>query len=160
MRVVYPLPERKWITYITEENEVGCKRGKSPRKGKLTNLFSELVMISKMIGHENFSLEVLFIDVEEVRCDDGKGSWRRRGVSIKDRVLLRVRGRMLFQKKSDYLKILPFGLNQCFTNKELANLAKIPIRTARQITYCLRKNNLVQLIENNGRELKFRKVEE
>lgn len=159
VRLVYPLPERKWVTYISEQNEVRCKR-KSPRKGKLTDLFGELVMIPKMIGHENFSLEVLFIDEEEVRCDDGKGSWRRRGVSIKERILLQVNGRILFQKKSDYLKILPVGLNQCFTNKELANLIKIPVRTARQITYCLRINNMIQIVEKSGRELKFRKVNE
>ena len=158
VRLVYPLPERKWITYITEKNEIVCKR-KSPRKGKLTDLFGELVMIPKMIINENFSLEVLFIDEEEVRCDDRRGSWRRRGISIKERRLLQVNKSVVFQKKSEYFKILPVELNQCFTNKELANLARISVRTARQITYCLRINNIIKHVENSGRELKFRKVE-
>jgi hypothetical protein len=157
VRLVYPLPEKKWITHVTKDQIVLNTR-KSPKKGRLTDLFRELVMIPHMIGEENFSLEVLFIDEEEVRCDDGKGSWRRRRVSIKERKLLKVNGRILFQTKADYLKILPEGLNDVFTNRELAKLAKISVRTARQITYCLRKSGVVGLAGKNGRELVFQKV--
>jgi hypothetical protein len=157
VRLVYPLPEKKWITHVTKDQIVLNTR-KSPKKGRLTDLFRELVMIPHMIDEENFSLEVLFIDEEEVRCDDGKGSWRRRRVSIKERKLLKVNGRILFQTKADYLKILPEGLNDVFTNRELAKLAKISVRTARQITYCLRKSGVVGLAGKNGRELVFQKV--
>jgi len=159
VRLVYPLPEKRWITYVTKDNAV-VNRRKSPIKGRLTDLFRELVMIPQMIGDENFSLEVLFIDEEEVRCDDGKGSWRRRGISIKERRLLQVNGRILFQNTTDYLKMLPDGLNQVFTNRELAKLAKIPAGTARQITYCLRKGNIIRIAGKNGRELKFQKVDD
>jgi hypothetical protein len=157
VRLVYPLPEKKWIKYVTKDQVVLNTR-KSTRKGRLTDLFRELVMIPDMIGENNFSLEVLVIDEEEVRCDDGRGSWRRRGVSIKDRKLLKVNDRVLFQTKADYLKILPEGLNGMFTNSELAKLAKISVRTARQITYCLRKGGVVGLAGKNGKELVFQKV--
>jgi hypothetical protein len=111
-----------------------------------------------MIDEENFSLEVLFIDEEEVRCDDGKGIWRRKGASIKERKLLKVNDRILFQTKADYLKILPDILNVVFTNRELAKLAKISVRTAQQITYYLRKGDVTRLAGKNGRELGFQKV--
>ena len=154
VRLVYPLPEKKWIITCTKENVV-IKKRRSPKKGRLTDLFRELVMISHIVGNENFSLEVLLIDEEEIRCNDGKGSWRRRGVSIKERRLLQINSRILFQDKIDYLKILPNSLNQVFTNKELSKLAKIPVRTARQITYCLRKNETILLAPKKGRELAF-----
>jgi hypothetical protein len=157
VRLVYPLAEKKWITTCTKENIIINKR-RSPKKGRLTDLFRELVMISHIVGNENFSLEVLLIDEEEVRCNDGKGSWRRRGVSIKERRLLQVNSRILFQNKADYLAILPINLNQVFTNKELSKLAKIPIRTARQITYCLRKSEAIMLAPKKGRELTFQFV--
>jgi hypothetical protein len=157
LRLVYPLVEKKWITTVTKDHVV-LNRRRSPRKGRLTDLFGELVMIPDMIGEENFSLEVLFIDEEEVRCDDGKGSWRRRGVSIKERKLLKVNDRILFQTKADYLKILPEGLNEVFTTRELAKLAKISVRTARQITYCLRKGGIILLAGKTGRELVFQKI--
>jgi hypothetical protein len=157
VRLVYPLPEKKWITYITKDNKV-VNICKSPKKGGLTDLARELVMIPQMIENEKFSLEVLLIDEEEIRCNDGKGSWRRKGVSIKERRLLKVNSKILFQNKNDYLKMLPDGLNQIFTNKELAKLAKIPLRNARQITYCLRKSNIIHTAEKNGRELTFYKA--
>ena len=157
VRLVYPLPEKKWITQVTKDHIVLNTR-KSQKKGRLTDLFRELVMIPHMIGEENFSLEVLLIDEEEVRCDDGKGSWRRRGVSIKERKLLKVNDRILFQTKADYLKILPEDLKEDFTNRELAKITKISIRTARQITYCLRKSGVIQLAGKRGRELIFQKI--
>jgi hypothetical protein len=157
VRLVYPLTEKKWITHVTKDQIVLDKR-KSPRKGRLTDLFGELVMIPHMIGVENFSLEVLFIDEEEVRLNDGKGSWRRKGVSIKERKLLKVNDRILFQNSGDYLKILPDNLNEVFTNRELAELAKISVRTAQQITYCLRKGGVIRLAGKKGRELGFKKI--
>ena len=157
VRLVYPLPEKKWITHVTKDR-LELNTRKSPKKGKLTDLFRELVMIPNIIGEENFSLEVLLIEEEEVRCDDGKGSWRRRGVSIKERKLLKVNDRILFQTKADYLKILPKDLNEVFTNKELAKLAKVSVRTAQQITYCLRKSGVIQVTGKNKRALAFQKI--
>jgi hypothetical protein len=157
VRLVYPLPEQKWITHISKDNKVTSRR-KSPRKGRLTDLFLELVMIPQLIGEDNFSLEVLFVDEEEVRCEDGKGSWRRRGVSIKDRKLIAVNDRIVFERKVDFLKVLPKSLNGVFTNRELAGLAKISIRNARQMTYCLRRSGIIQIAGKKGRELMFQKV--
>jgi hypothetical protein len=44
----------------------------------------------------------------------------------------------------------------------LAKLAEIPIGTARQFTYCLRKSKskIIRIAEKNGRELGFQKIEE
>ncbi len=156
IRVVYPVSENKWISYIAKDNTTFNRR-KSPRRGKLTDLFRELVRIPNMLGQENFSLEVLFIDEEEIRCNDGKGSWRRRGASIKERRLVKVNDRILFQNKRDYLKIFN-NLNEFFTNKELAKSIKIPVWTARQITYCLRKSGIVRVTGKKARELLFQKA--
>jgi hypothetical protein len=158
VRLVYPLPEKKWITYITKDGVVVNKRA-SPKKGKIADLFRELVRIPNMLSEENFSLEVLLIDEEEVRCNDGKGSWRRKGASIIERRLIKINNQILFQNKYDYLKILPEQLNVPFTNKEFAKSAKIPVRAARQITYCLRKSGIIYVAEKKGHALYFKKVE-
>jgi hypothetical protein len=157
VRLVYPMPERKWITYVTEDN-VTLRKRKSPRKGRLSDVFRELVMISNLIGKENFSFEVLFIDEEEIRCADGKGSWKRRGVSVKERRLLKVNKRVLFRDKADYLKVLPDNLREDFTNNDLAKSAGFSLRTARQITYCLRKCGALQIVEKKGRAFVFQRL--
>ncbi len=157
VKVVYPLPQTKWITYIDKDNLVASHR-KSARKGRLTDLFHELVTISDMIGQENFSLEVLFIDEEEVRCADGKGSWKRKGASIIERKLLCINGKVLLKSNADYLRVLPNDLKEIFTNKELSEQAKISIRTAREITYCLRKSQIVQVVGKKKGAYLFKKT--
>lgn len=157
VRIVYPLVEKKWITYISKDNKV-IKKRRSPRKGRLADVFYELVSIPNFIGNQNFSLELLFIEEEEVRCLDGKGSWRRRGASVKDRRLLRVNSQVILQCKTDYLQVLPEDLDKNFTNKELAKRANISLRNAQKITYCLRKSGALKITEKKGRALSFQKL--
>ena len=157
VRLVYPIAERKCIVHIDKSGEVVSRR-KSPGKGKLTDLFRELVRVPQLIKEVNFSLEVLLIDEEEIRIDDGRGSWRRRGASIKDRKLVGVNTRILFENSIDFLKLLPEELHETFTNKELASSKKVSVRTAQRITYCFRRSGMIRVIEKRGRELVFQKT--
>jgi len=121
----------------------------------LFDLFYELVRIPNLIKEENFSLEVLMIEEEEIRCNDGKGSWRRRGVSIKDRKLMNVHSKVLFRNEKDFLNFLPSDLTKPFTNRTFAKLSGVSIYLARKITYCLRKMGAVTIAGKNGKELKL-----
>jgi hypothetical protein len=155
VRLVYPLSNVKWIVYVSNSGEFIRKR-RSPKKEKIVDLFIELVHLSDLINDKNFSFEVLLIEEEELRCDDGKGSWRRRGISIKDRKLLKVFDRIVFEDRTDFLKILPDNLGMSFTNKALAKELGISIRLAQKITYCLRKMNVLIIDGKKKRELLFR----
>ena len=154
VRLVYPIPERKWIVRITELGELITRR-RSPRKGRLVDLFYELVSIPDLIAKEGFSLEVLMIEEEEMRCSDGKGSWRRKGVSIKDRRLIDVMDRVLFRNKVDFLRFLPSDLKRPFTNRSLVDQTGVSINLTRKMTYCLRKMGAIKGVRKNGRELIF-----
>ena len=154
VRLVHPIPEQKWIIQVNEYDEIIGRR-KSPKKGKLTDLFRELIRIPKLISEDKFSLEVLMTNQEEVRCDDGKGSWRRRGASIKDRKLIGVNSRILLNNRSDFLRFLPKNLDDAFTNKGLANSRGISISMAQKITYCLKKSGVIVVKEKKGKELTF-----
>jgi hypothetical protein len=157
VRLVYLIAERKCIVHIDKSGEFVSRR-KSPGKGKLTDLFRELVRVPELIKEVNFSFEVLLIDEEEIRIDDGRGSWRRRGASIKDRKLVGVNTRILFENSIDFLKLLPEELHETFTNKELASSKKVSVRTAQQITYCFRRSGMIRVIEKRGKELVFQKM--
>lgn len=154
VRLVYPIPEQKWILKTAVSGEVVSRR-KSPRRGKLVDLFYELVSIPHLVKNPSFSLEVLMIDEEEERCDDGRGSWRRRGVSIKNRRLISVARRTLFKDESDFLRFLPKSLDPPFTNRRLAQLNGISLTLARKVTYCLRKMSVLTEAGKAGRELLF-----
>jgi len=155
VRLVYPIAKVKWIVYVSNSGEFVRKR-MSPKKGNIIDLFIELVHLSDLINDKNFSFEVLMIEEEELRCDDGKGSWRRRGVSVKDRKLLTVIDRVVFEDRADFIKILPNHLGVSFTNRVLANKLGISIKLAQKITYCLRKMNVLIIDGKKKRELLFR----
>ena len=157
VRLVYPIPELKYLVQVDNSGEVISRR-KSPKRGKLVDLFLELVSIPTFISEENFSLEVLMIEEEEIRCNDGKGSWRRRGASIKDRRLLRVTGSISFRSERDFLRFLPVDMGVLFTNRKLARDSGISISLAQRITYCLRKNGIIIRTRRIGKEMEFQRI--
>jgi hypothetical protein len=154
VRLVYPIAKLKWIVHVSRSGEF-VRRRKSPKKGKLTDLFYELVHTPSLIKDRNFSLEVLLIEEEEVRCNDGRGSWRRKGISVKDRKLLNVFDRVMFEVSQDFLEFLPEELDGYFTNKVLALKLKISVRLAQKITYCLRKMGTISIAGKKRNELLF-----
>jgi hypothetical protein len=155
VRLVYPIAKLKWIVHLSGSGEV-VRRRKSPKKGKVVDVFYELVHAPDLIKDRNFSLEVMLIEEEEVRCDNGKGSWRRRGISVKDRKLLNVFDRTVFEDSRDFLKFLPKELNEHFTNKVFASKLGISVRLAQKITFCLRKMGAISVAGKKRNELLFK----
>lgn len=155
LRLVYPIAQVKWIVRLAASGDEVISRRRSPKRGKLTDLFGELVRIPDLIRHENFTLEVLLIEAEEIRRDDGMGSWRRKGVSILDRRLLGIVERATFEGTGDFLTLLPDDLRQPFSNRSLSEQGRIPIRTTRQMTYCLKKMGAIEEVGKIGNELLF-----
>jgi hypothetical protein len=152
--LVYPIAKEKWITRVSLGGKILGKR-KSPKAGNIINLFDELVRIPDLINLDNFSIEVLFITLEEIRIEDGKGSWRRKGVSISDKKLIEVTGREIFEKKEDFLRFLPENISRTFTNKELSAITQISIRQIRKLTYTLRKMGLLTTAGKIKKELLY-----
>ena len=155
VRLVYPLAREKWLVYVTEDGEV-VRRRKSPKKGKLVDLFYELVHLPDLVKDKNFSFEVLFIEEEELRCNDGKGSWRKKGISTKDRRLLSVLDKVTFENRQDFLRFLPFKSDETFSNKMLAKKLHISFRLAQKITYCLRKMSLLSITGKERKQYLFK----
>lgn len=143
--LVHPIAQEKWIVRLPAEGEIQLSRRKSPRRGRLENIFFELVHIPNLLKHPNFSLEVLMIHEEEIRRTDGKGSWRRNGVSIADRQLLKVISRYKFASPADLLKLLPPDLQIPFTNRQLAEKLSISPKLATRMSYCLRELELLSI---------------
>ena len=150
IRLVYPVIKQRWIVKLHPDRDEILYRRKSPKKGKFIDMFDELVYLHPIAGHENFSLEVLLINEEQVRRDDGKGSWRRKGVSIIDHRLLGIEETCLFCDSRDFLSFLPRELPEHFTNRELSDMAGCPIYRAAQLTYFLKKLKVIEQVGKKG----------
>jgi hypothetical protein len=96
VRIVHPIVINKWIIRLDAHGEEASKR-KSPRKGRLEDVFLELVYMPSIWKSPNLSLEILLIDAEEILINDGKGSWRRKYWSVQDKRLLTISEREIFK---------------------------------------------------------------
>ena len=148
IRLIYPIVQEKWIVR-------GATRRKSPKRGRLEDLFWELVSIPQLLSNPNFSLEVLMIRQEEVRRYDGKRKWRSRGWVIEGRQLLEVLDQRLFGHSADWLGFLPNGL-ESFTTSDLATGIATGRELAQKMAYCLREARMIELVGRRGRANLYR----
>src|SRR5690242_7621911 len=156
VRLVYPVVQEKWIV----RQAIGARgtviRRKSPKRGRLEDLFRELVSIPRLLSNPNFSFEVLTIREEEVRRYDGRRRrWRRKGWVVEGRRLVDVVDRRLFIKPADWLAFVPAGL-QSFTTKDVAEIAATDRDLAQKMAYCLRHASMIELIGRQGRANLYR----
>jgi hypothetical protein len=151
VRLIYPIVQEKWIIR-------GAVRRKSPKRGRLEDLFWELVSIPQLLSHSNFSLEVLMISGEEVRRYERKRRWRRKGWLVEGRRLVKVLDQRSFGDSADWLRFLPDGL-ESFTTSDLATGMNTRRDLAQKMAYCLREARMIDLIGRRGRANLYRVAE-
>jgi hypothetical protein len=152
VRLVYPVVAQRWIVRVDAAGEPISRR-KSPRRGRVEDLFAELVRIPTLLAEPNFSIEVALVHTEQVLRDDGQGSWRRKGWSVADRRLIEVVGAARFDTPDDLVALLPETLPDPFTNRDLARALNIRINLAQKMTYCLRKMRVIAIVGKQGNAL-------
>jgi len=152
VRLIYPIAQEKWLVKLPENEDGKVVRRKSPKRGRLEGLFNQMVSFPKLLSHDNFSVEVLLIQEEEVRLRDGKRRWRRRGWCTEERRLLAVVQQRVFEKPTDWLELLPAPImDEPFTTKDLAEATGIKVALAQKMAYCLRETQVIRLIGKRGR---------
>jgi hypothetical protein len=160
VRLIYPIAQEKWIVKLDEAMLTQLSRRKSPKKGRVEQVFMEMVNIADLVAHKNFSLEVVFIREEEVwsmaRRNQRRPSWRRGGWTRHDRRLIEVTEHKLFKSLADYRALIPSSLGASFTNRELAATLRVPVYHARRITYCMRHMGILESCGKRGREMQYR----
>jgi hypothetical protein len=155
VRLIYPIVQEKWIVRLANGDRSGTVRRKSPKRGRMEDLFWELVSIPQLLLNPNFSLEVLMIRQEEVRRYEAKRKRHRRGWVIEGRQLLGVLDQRLFGESADWLRFLPNGL-ESFTTSDLATVIATKRELAQKMAYCLREARMIELIGRRGRANLYR----
>lgn len=150
VRLVHPIALNKWIIRLSKD-EKQLSRRKSPKRGKVEDIFYELVYLPKLLTDPNFELEVALVDMEELWIDNGKGSWRRRRWSIHDKKMLNLSTKHLFRSPEDFKQLLPEKLPEFFTSTQLAKEAGLSKRLAQKMLYCLTKMKVVKRDGKKGR---------
>jgi len=156
VRIIHPIISQKRIELYDSDGSLLRKR-KSPRKGCSWDLFNALLYAPELPLLKNLAIELAVVDVIEKRLDDGRGSWRRRGVSITDRLIGAWHQTIILAKPKDYQQFIPFRKNERFSVRDLAEKAGINVALARKAVYVLAKMGLIERTGKQGNALLYKR---
>jgi hypothetical protein len=154
VRIIHPIIVKKSIELYDPQGTLLYRR-KSPRAGSIWDLFKALIYAPELPLLPGLTIELALVEVSERRIKDGRGSWRRRGASVADRVLTAYQGSIPLGTAADYLRFIPFG-DEEFTAKTLGDQARISPAVARKTLYVLARLGMVKRTGKAGRSWAYR----
>jgi hypothetical protein len=149
--VIHPVALRKSVVTWDAERKNILRERRSPAKGRIETLFREIGALAEFLLHPGFTLWFCLIEEREHRCEDGLGSWRRKGISKVDRELVSLVEVRKFHARRDWLELLPEGWRGPSTNKELAQLLGLRVIETQSLTSCYKKLGLLEDVGSSGR---------
>lgn len=158
--VVKPLVARKHLVKLAKRGGRELSRRLSPKQASLLDLFHELVYFTRVFPHDNLTLHVPLVEVEERRYP-GHGRrrrWRRDDHIVEDQRLLAVQAVHTFRTTDDLLQLLPPKLPRQFHTGHIAEGLGINRWVAQRIAYCLRNMGAAKACGKAGNAVLYRKA--
>ncbi|MBE6631914.1 MAG: hypothetical protein E7623_04355 [Ruminococcaceae bacterium] len=158
--VVCPLPHIKRIAWIDgESGELSAFR-KSPKKGRLSDCLPELSKIRSHLKEPNMRVMILLIDMDEYRNLDGWGKGGKRGSTRNERIPTEIADCLILEKPSDYSLILPKGLGEVFTAKDMRKATGFGQRKCGFSLKLLTELGIIEHFATEKRAFLYRRIKE
>jgi hypothetical protein len=148
VRVVKPIVVRKTLIKQTRAGGKVVERRMSPKRGKVLDLFDELIYFRTLFPHPRLKLEVALVEVEEWRYP-GQGRRRRRHANafqVEDQKLVAVHETHVFSTGTDLTALLPLAMPATFHTGHVAEGLGMHRSIAQKIVYCLREMSLLRRV--------------
>lgn len=114
--------------------------------------------IRELIGHENLTVTLLGVDVEEFRALDGWDRTRKRGATLLGKIPVRLLGTLLLRSRSDYSVFLPDSLPDTFGAAEYLCAIKSRSRYDRINLKLLEYLGIIRTLGKSGRAVVYSRV--
>ncbi len=120
--VVFPVAYTKYLNWVDPLSAEVRSRRKSPKKGKVYDIFPELYKITPLLSLPKLSIQIIFADIEEFRLADGWSSDGKKGSTRIERLPTAFHDELTLtiSQPEDYLALVPFDLPEHFTLKDFA----------------------------------------
>lgn len=151
IRIVKPVVlTRRVIRKSTPTGPILSAR-QSPKRGKLFDVFDDLIGLVRVFPHANLEIEVLGVTIEELRLPRR----RRPGYKVADRCLGETHETQSVVNAHDLWTLLPSGCagQEPFTTYELAQTLDRPLSFAQRVAYCLRLTGAARVVGKHGNRL-------
>ena len=150
--VVKPLIAQKVLVKLDQKDGDVISRRKSPKQETDIDLFHELIFFTQVFPHENLTLEVAHVHVEEWRYP-GHGRRRRRrknDFQVQDQKLVSIEKKQRLRAADDLWKLIRRPRKSPFHTGHLAERLDVPRWIAQRIAYCLREMGAVDVVGKDG----------
>lgn len=152
VRIVKPVTFRKHIVKLDRAGGAVISRRRSPKRGRFLSVFEDLVHFTTLFPHQRLTLELLLVEVEELRAP-GHGRRRRRKANdyvVEDQRLLAVHGRQELRTADDLSSLVPTWPAAPFHTGQLAAALGVRRTVAQRIAYCLRRCGAIHRVGKAG----------
>ncbi len=146
VRVVKPVIVARRVVRRARRDGADLSTRFSPKRGDLVDVFDDLIGLARVFPHPNLRIDVLAVEIDEVRVVRR----RRPGYAVVDRLLREVVATVSLRHPSDLWNLLPAGIEDPFTTRELAERLNRPLAFAQKVAYCLRLSGAVATVGKAG----------
>ena len=151
VRVVYPMPYEKYLSWIEPETGDITSRRKSPKRCSMYDAMFELYKIKAFLKNPNLKVTLLLIDIEEYKLLNGWSYDKKRGSVRYDRIPVGIRKVIELDCPQDYMQFVPYELQERFTVKDFAKAAHISVGLAQIVLHILNYLEIVQRVGRKGK---------
>lgn len=151
--VACPLPAIKWLIWIDPDSGLTTQRRRSPKRTQPWEICRQLIYLLELLHHPALRFRLLMMEWEEFRCQNGWGRDGKRGSQRYERIPLRILEELSIDcaHPESFRILLPPGLPELFTVKDIMKAGKASRRLAQQMIQVLKAVRLVELKGKEGR---------
>jgi hypothetical protein len=151
VRVVKPVVLSRRLVRRKTRDGADLAVRQSPKRGQAVDVFDDLVGLARVFPHRNLRIDVLAVEIDEVRIT------RRRwpGYKVADRLLRNVLATIPLREAADLWSLIPSNLESPFTTRELAECLDKPLFFAQRVAYCLRLSGAARSVGKRGNSLVY-----
>ena len=153
--LVYPLAQKRYISWIDTETQEISDRRQSPKKANAYDALFEMVRILPYVNHPNLTVVSPLLEIDEYRLLDGWSKDKKKGSNRYERVPVDILGMVRLSCDEDYRAYIPESAGGNFTVKEFAKAAKIREERARAVIKVMEARGILANTGKSGRSYRY-----
>lgn len=149
--IVYPIPYKKTIYWISEDNKEMSSGRLSNRKGNFMNVFPELYKIKQYLKNDRLHFMFMLINIDEYKYLNGWDKTRKKGSSRIERIPTELVDILNINCLEDYSYYTKCFSDNSFTTKDYKKANKSSVKEANVALNILLYLGVVDRIGKQGR---------
>ncbi len=155
VNLVYPLPAKRYISWIDPDTYEISQRRQSPKKANAYDALFEMVRILPYVKDKNLTILAPMLEIDEYRILDGWSRDRKKGSHRYERVPTELYDIIEFKTDDDFKRWIPENCSENFTVSEFAKATKLVDGDARAVIKVMEQRGVIKFLGKEGRSFRY-----